>query len=328
LTARTGLGKRQTVYNALCREVGMEIPADILRGSSPESGPDRTLEQLTRSAQHVTGASGAALALSDGKVMLCRACSGYLAPPVGTQLNTDTGLTATCARTAAVVRCDDTEADPRVDKSKCTGVRSILAVPVFNDPDVAGVLAVLSRKPKGFTDRHVTALQLLARVVETHVDYVSRGSGPLNPPASDAKLTGSDSGANTDGARVLCFPCGQANPQGSHFCNRCGAILFSPDPLDKTVELSRPEGMGSTDNEGLKEIYKLISENVGLATWQDISAKLLASLEGPSAQEQSHTAATKETARREETVKGLGRTEGTNELTGRPGAAIRRSLWL
>jgi GAF domain len=294
----------------------MEIPADnsrrhhlnraekdsaVPQGSSPDFDPNRTLEEITRSAQYVTGASGAALALSDGKVIACRACSGYPAPPVGTQLNTDIGLTATCVQTAEVVCCDDTEADPRVDSSKCIGIRSILAVPVFDDPGVAGVLEVLSSKPKRFTDRHVTALQLLARLVETHVNYVSRGNGPLDTSASDAKLTWNDSGAaNTDVARVVCVSCGHPNPQGSQFCNRCGVILYiSPDLLDRTVDLSLPEGTESIDNEGLKEIYKLISGNAGPATWSELSAKLLANLQSASAQDKLHTAATEETAKRE-----------------------------
>src|ERR1700687_2861611 len=104
-----------------------------LQGSSPDFDSNKILEEITRSAQHATGASGAALVLSDGKIMSCRACSGGLGPPVGTRLNTDTGFTATCVKTKEVVRCDDTETDARVDGSSCIelGIRSILAVPVF-----------------------------------------------------------------------------------------------------------------------------------------------------------------------------------------------------
>ena len=99
-----------------------------------------------------------------------------LAPPVGTRLNTDTGFTATCVQTAEVVRCDDTGTDPRVDGSSCVelGIHSILAVPVFDAQKVAGVLEVLSNEPKRFTDRHATALKLLARLVETLVNYASQ----------------------------------------------------------------------------------------------------------------------------------------------------------
>jgi hypothetical protein len=305
-----------------------EKDAPVPQDSSPDFDPNSILEELTRSAQSLTGASGAALALSSGKVMSCRACSGYLAPPVGTRLNTEAGLTATCVRTAAVVRCDDTESDPRVDSAKCIGIRSILAVPVFDDPDVAGVLEVLSSKLRSFTDRHVTALQLLARLVEAHVDYVSRGNGSLDPSASDAKAAGNDPlAANPD--RVLCVSCGHPNPQGSQFCNRCGVILCgSSTSADRTIEFSLLQGAGAVDKEGLREIYKLISGSAGLATWNEIYRKLLANLQSPSAADNPRTAATKEPSKREDAVLGFGRTERTSELTGRQGAAIRRNLWL
>jgi len=142
------------------------------RGLNPELDSDKTLEEITRSALHATGASGSALVLSDAKGMSCRSSSGELAPPVGTRLHTDTGFTAMCVRTAEVVRCDDTKNDPRVDGSSCAqlGIRSILAVPIFSAQKVAGVLEVLSNEPKRFTDRHVNALKLLARLVETLVD--------------------------------------------------------------------------------------------------------------------------------------------------------------
>jgi len=292
----------------------------------PGFDPDGTLGEITRSALRVTGASGAALALSDGTMMSCRASSGYLAPPVGTRLNIDTGLTAACVQTAKVVRCDDTHADPRVDSSKCIGVRSILAVPVFDGSNVAGVLEVLSGKPGKFTDRHVAALQLLARLVETQVNYVPRGSASPADSASDSKPVANDSGAaNLDVAGVLCLSCGHANPQGSQFCNRCGVIIA--DRLDKAADFSLPEGAKSIDYEGLREIYKLITGNAGLATWNDIYAKLLANQQAPSVQGKPLGSVT-EMVEDEEKVNGPGTIQGTKEPAGRPGAVIRRSLWL
>jgi hypothetical protein len=300
------------------------------QGLSTELDSDKTLEEIARSAQHMTGASGAALVLSDGKVMSCRACSGELVPPVGTRLNTDTGFTATCVRTAQVVRCDDTETDPRVDGSSCIelGIRSILAVPIFDAQNVAGVLEVLSSEPKRFTDRHATALKLLARLVETLVNYVSRGDGSLSTPTPDARPQGNSGKATTDEAKVTCLSCGHPNPQESQFCNRCGVILLaSPGPLDATVDLSQPEGMESRADEGLKEIYKLISGTAGLATWNEIYAKLLANLKSTSAQDQPRTT-TEETAKREDAVMGFARAQGATDVKAHTGAAVRRSLWL
>jgi hypothetical protein len=295
----------------------------VLQSSGPDSDPNRTLEEITRSAVLLTGASGAALALSDGKVMSCRACSGHLAPPVGTRLSTEAGLTAMCVQTAEVVRCDDTEADPRVDSSKCIGIRSIVAVPVFDNPSVAGVLEVLSGIPKRFTDKHVTALQLLARLVETHVNYVSRGNAP-----SDVRPTRDDFGAtHGDVASVLCLSCGHPNPEGSQFCNRCGVIICTSGPIDKASDLGLPAGTGSIDYEGVREIFKLIAGGAGLATWNDIYPKLLANLQCATGQDKPGTAATEDIVEKEETANLFEKAEGSTEVTAESGAALRRSLW-
>jgi hypothetical protein len=274
-----------------------ERSSAVPQGSAMDCNPDRTLEEITRSAQHLTLANGAALALSDGSVISCRACSGFLAPPVGTQLNIDTGLTATCVQTGQVVSCDDTQADPRVDGSRCIGIRSILAVPVFDGPRVAGVLEVFSGKPKRFTDKHSTALQLLARLVETHVNYVARGNHASTPDPTPTRNDPVAAGAEA-GRVVGCLSCGHWNPQDSQFCNRCGVILCVPsDPLDTTADFSLSMTK-SIDQEGLKEIYNLISGTSGLATWNDIYAKFRANLESPSVPDKARPTAAEEALQR------------------------------
>ncbi|HEX8813634.1 MAG TPA: GAF domain-containing protein, partial [Terracidiphilus sp.] len=131
---------------AVALQLNVAEKGELGRDLRPDFDRDRTFEEITRSALHATAASGAALILTDGTVMSCRACSGHLAPPVGTQLNISTGFTATCVQTAQVIRCDNTASDPRVDGTSCTqlGILSILAVPVFDGEKVAGVLEVLS----------------------------------------------------------------------------------------------------------------------------------------------------------------------------------------
>ncbi|MGA8491140.1 MAG: GAF domain-containing protein, partial [Terriglobales bacterium] len=244
------------------------------RASRSDFDANRTLEEIIRSAQYATGASGAALVLSDGKDMSCRACSGELAPPVGTRLNPDAGFTATCVRTGEVIGCDDTVDDPRIHGSGCIelGIRSILAVPVFDGPKVAGVLEVLSNEPKKFGERHVTALRLLARLVETLVNYSSRGNSPLEVQPSDAKPQATDfNRANADTAKVMCLSCGHRNPQDSQFCNRCGVILLvSLGQSETAQDPGKPNGLDSNADEGLKEVYKLISESADGATWNEI----------------------------------------------------------
>jgi hypothetical protein len=302
------------------------------QGSSPELDSNRTLDEIVRSAQHATGASGAALVLSDGKIMSCRACSGELAPPVGTRLNPDSGFTASCVQSGAVVRCDDTQTDPRVDGSSCIelGIRSILAVPVCDGGNVAGVLEVLSREPRKFTDRHAKALQLLARLIETLVDYVSRGDGSASLLTLDAKAQEADSAKATTGeTKLTCLSCGHPNPSDSQFCNRCGVILLSsPGSADTGVAVIANDGVESNADEGLKEIYKLISGNGGLATWNEIYARLLGNLQSASRQEKPAAAGGEKIARQDDTVLGFGSARGPTELKSRLGPSIRQNLWL
>jgi len=308
-----------------------------LRGSSPEfdsnrTDSNRTLEEITRSALHATGAGGAALVLSDGKVMSCRACSGELAPPVGTRLNPDAGFTATCVRTGEIVRCDDTATDPRIDGSSCIqlGIGSILAVPVFDGPNVAGVLEVLSTETKKFAERHVTALKLLARLVETLLNYSPRNGSPDSRIANPTAVATNSNRVSTDEAKVMCLSCGHRNPQDSQFCNRCGVILLvTLGQTETPQDLVESETAESGANKGLKEIYKIISENAGRATWTEIDAKLMANLQSTSAQNQPRPGAKKELANeKEDSVNGLGKAREATELKTRLGAAVRRSLWL
>jgi hypothetical protein len=302
------------------------------RGLNPELDSDKTLEEITRSALHATGASGSALVLSDAVGMSCRSSSGELAPPAGTRLNTDTGFTAMCVRTAEVVRCDDTKNDPRVDGSSCAqlGIRSILAVPIFSAQKVAGVLEVLSNEPKRFTDRHVNALKLLARLVETLVDYASQGDASLPTLTPEPKIQSNDSGtANSRQVKLTCLSCGHPNPQGSQFCNRCGVIMLSsPDYSETTPE---PGGLGgglSNSDEGLKEIYSLISGSAGRLTWNEIYPKLLAHLQSTSAQDKAPAATPKEAIKKDDGVMGFRRAQATPEPKERLGGVVRRSLWL
>ncbi|HXM63125.1 MAG TPA: GAF domain-containing protein [Terriglobales bacterium] len=307
---------------------------DSIQESKTDFDSNRTLEEITRSAMHATDAKGAALVLSDGNDMSCRACSGQLAPPVGTRLNPDTGFTATCLRTGEVVRCDDTATDPRINGSGCIelGIRSILAVPVFDGPKVAGVLEVLSGEPKKFGERHVTALKLLARLVETLANYTSRSDGALGTQTSGATLPTTDSAKVTaDAAKVMCLSCGHRNPQGSQFCNRCGVILLISLHAEPSLDRGEPGEVDASADEGLKEVYTLISENAGRATWNEIYTRLMGNLQSISAQHQPPVAAKEQPAKRtttEDTVTGLGRARGAAELKTRLGAAVRRSLWL
>ena len=134
-------------------------------GFPPELALDLVLHELVVRAVDATGASSAALALTRGDEMVCRAATGLHAPDLGVPLNTRDGLSGACLRTRQPQLCPDTESDPLVDAAiaRRLGIRSILIVPVLDEGDLIGVLEVFSSQPSAFSERERTVLEASAR---------------------------------------------------------------------------------------------------------------------------------------------------------------------
>jgi N-acetylmuramoyl-L-alanine amidase len=128
---------------------------------------DEVLHLVSERALAITGADGVAIALAEGSEILCRASAGTLAPPVGAQLNPDSGFSGACFRTGLIVRCDDALKDPRVDPEVCRrmGLRSMVAVPLMTEHGVIGLLASFCSEAFGFNDSDVRSLSLLAELI-------------------------------------------------------------------------------------------------------------------------------------------------------------------
>src|SRR5579863_5114044 len=67
---------------------------------------DAALLLIARRAQTFTRASGAAIALSHGTEMVCRASSGRDAPSLGVRLKAGSGFSGECVRTGKLLRCE------------------------------------------------------------------------------------------------------------------------------------------------------------------------------------------------------------------------------
>lgn len=132
---------------------------------SDSSQPQELLSFVLEQAMLSTNATGAAIALSDGKELVCWAAQGT-APDVGVRLNLRLGFSGLCVQKSRVLLCDDAERDPRVDRIACRqlGVRSIIAVPLLNRGKLVGVLEVLSRIAHAFDDNDIRQLGLVARM--------------------------------------------------------------------------------------------------------------------------------------------------------------------
>ncbi len=130
-------------------------------------GPDQVLDLVTHRAMAITNSHGAAIAIAQAGVVVCRARAGSMAPALGAHLDPDSKFSGACLRNGEVLCCDDSEADSRVNLGACRqlGIRSILAVPVRREQRVIGILEVFSRWVGAFGAREAQTLQLLAGLV-------------------------------------------------------------------------------------------------------------------------------------------------------------------
>jgi N-acetylmuramoyl-L-alanine amidase/putative methionine-R-sulfoxide reductase with GAF domain len=128
---------------------------------------DEVLQLVAERAQAITGADGVAIALAEGDAIVCRASAGNVAPDTGMRLNPCSGFSGECLVSGQVVRCDDSELDPRVDVLACRrlGARSMVAVPLSAKGNVIGLLEAFSSEPHGLNDSDVRSLSLLAELI-------------------------------------------------------------------------------------------------------------------------------------------------------------------
>ena len=65
--------------------------------------------------------------------------------------------------------CEDFTTDPRVDPEFCRGlnIRSLVAIPVFYQHKIVGIVKVFSPQPHAFGEREVETLQLLVGQIVT-----------------------------------------------------------------------------------------------------------------------------------------------------------------
>jgi len=136
-------------------------------------GPDLegALQLLAQRALTFTRATGAAIALTEGSSMICRASAGHAAPGLGMRFSVGSGFSGECVRTGQLLRCEDSETDPVVDRESCRqlGIRSMIAVPIRWGDAVIGILEVFSPEPYAFSTNDPLALKRLAEIVSTAV---------------------------------------------------------------------------------------------------------------------------------------------------------------
>jgi len=128
---------------------------------------DASVHLIARRACVFTASHAAAVGLKEGEEMICRATAGANAPSIGARLRSGSGFSAECVRSGILLRCDDSETDPRVDRDSCRalGIRSMLAAPVRMKGGVIGLIEVFSSHPCAYQSNDEFIVQRLAEMV-------------------------------------------------------------------------------------------------------------------------------------------------------------------
>lgn len=121
------------------------------------------MQLITEHTQALTCAEGGIVEMLDGEEMVYRAASGVAAPHLGLRLKAANSLSGLCLRENAVLKCDDSEVDERVDRAACrrVGLRSMVVVPLRHNGQAVGVLKVMSSRVDAFNEENVATLQLM-----------------------------------------------------------------------------------------------------------------------------------------------------------------------
>lgn len=111
-----------------------------------------------------TSGSGAVIELLEGDELVYRAASGTAKPHIGLRLHRTRSLSGLAVAENSLIRCDDTETDPRVDGPACRaiGIRSMIIAPLLEGDTAVGALKTFSAFANAFGDLDAYALQLLA----------------------------------------------------------------------------------------------------------------------------------------------------------------------
>lgn len=145
----------------------------------PELGNRQAFDRVVAQMLRLTRATGAAIAWRVDEDVICQASAG-IAPPVGTKLKLDSGLTSECYRSGKIVSLSDAENDVRIDVElrRELDFRSLLIVPIRCGEDVIGIAEVLSTLPGNFDGGDILLLASIAEFVGQNYSHTGKADAP------------------------------------------------------------------------------------------------------------------------------------------------------
>jgi putative methionine-R-sulfoxide reductase with GAF domain len=208
---------------------------------------DKALAVVAERVARITNASGAGIGILDEATVRYRAGAGSPALPVGTEVPLQTAVCQASVRTGQVIRTEDLDTEFLFDPEPCRkrGIRSLLAVPIYFDGDIAGALELYFARIRGFVEEDIHTCQLMAGLV---TEALARDAGVTSKRSTVAERStmlaaserhqpklaaleddrsSADTSANMSASALVmtspCWKCGAKLLADEIFCGTCGA---------------------------------------------------------------------------------------------------------
>jgi N-acetylmuramoyl-L-alanine amidase/putative methionine-R-sulfoxide reductase with GAF domain len=246
-----------------------EVVSALRQVSAGRFQPQKIFDFAAQRACSLTGATAAAFALAEDRDYVCRARSGESAPALGARFSPHSGLSGECVRTASIVHCLDTTQDSRANADVCRNLQiaSMIAVPIFVEGQVRGVLEAFNDRLGAFDDLSIQLLQVLSALVGHALENESSSSVNERPiTTADARQTlvaavNSDVPATAPAPEPTNVVSPTANAkevqgQANDSPTTAEPISVAPDVVPTTVEhwvepVSQPWAIGSKSRVGI-----------------------------------------------------------------------------
>jgi putative methionine-R-sulfoxide reductase with GAF domain len=136
---------------------------------------DKAMAVVAERVARITKASGAGIAILEGKTVHYRAGAGAPALPLGSEAPLETAICAICLRTGQVLRTPDVDTEFLFDPDLCRQreIQSLVAVPIYHNGNIVGALELYFDRLRGFAEQDIHTCQLMAGLV---TEAIGRGA--------------------------------------------------------------------------------------------------------------------------------------------------------
>ena len=219
---------------------------------------------IAERVEKITKASGVTVGIVEGNELVYQAARGTASGEMGSHVPLASGLSAYCLHSGQILQCSDVRKDTRLRYELCRvrRVLSLIAVPVYHEGKIAGVLEVRFEEADSFAEHDVRSSQLMAGLVS---DAIARASGlewkqslaterasmlevlekikpQLERLAQDQEESVASSDPETEQKpSEVCRGCGHQFKEEEYFCGSCGTarheISSSGDTQSKWASL-------------------------------------------------------------------------------------------